>query len=149
MDFVNFNEWWWSGYWSKYVHILRKMHLTFGLDVTFVDSIGDSLRKLSPKKPMYKCMTLTIGFFPVHFVGWSYSFPTRTEQILWRAACVTMMATLLALMIFAELVGTYPTLRQAVRQYSLFKVVPMDHLVSDYQLEKTHQIADIVLYVRD
>ena len=29
----------------------------------------------------------------LHFIGWNFSFPSRTEQILWRASCITIVAT--------------------------------------------------------
>lgn len=54
-------------------------------------------------QPLYVCLALTVGYFSVLFVGWNYSFPTRTEQTLWRAACVTMMVALFVLLIFAQL----------------------------------------------
>lgn len=130
LDFANRKEWWWSRCWSNFVNILRKMHLTFGSDAKPIDRIADSLQKELPKKPLYTCMTLTIGYFVVLFAGWNYSFPTRTEQLLWRAACVTMMATLFALMIFAQLVGTYPTLRQAFRQCFAPKLFSLNCLES-------------------
>jgi len=122
LDFVSRNEWWWSRCWANFVNILRNMRLTFGSDVKPIDRIADSLQKEISKKSLYICMTLTSGYFSVLFVGWNYSFPTRTEQLLWRGACVTMMATLFILTIFAGLGGTYPALWQRFRQYSTSKI---------------------------
>lgn len=137
LDFVNRNEWWWSRSWSNFVNILRNMHLTFGSDVTPIDRIADSLQKEISKKDLYICMTLTLGYFSVFFVGWNYSFPTRTEQLLWRAACVTMMATLLVLTIFAGIGGTYPTLWRRFRQYSASKIPRIKCLESGSRLENS------------
>ena len=115
LDFVSRKEWLWSRCWSNFVNILNHMHLTFGSDVKPIDRIADSLQKELPMTQIYVCMVLSIGFFSVLFVGWNYSFPTRTEQILWRAACVTMMAMLFVLMVFARLMGTSSVLRQVFR----------------------------------
>lgn len=128
LDFVNRKEWWWSRCWSNFVNILRNMHLTFGSDVTPIDRIADSLQKELPNKPLNVCMALTVGYFSVLFAGWHSSFPTRTEQILWRTACVTMMATLFVLTIFAHLVGIYPAVRQAFRRSFASKIFPINCL---------------------
>jgi len=116
LDFVSRKEWWWSKCWSNFVSILNHMHITFGTDVTPIDRIPDSLQKELFNKQMYMCMGLTIGYFSILFLGWDYSFPTRTEQVLWRAACVTLMATLLALMIMSSLADTITTLEQSLRR---------------------------------
>ena len=121
LDFVNREEWWWSRAWSNFVNILNHMGLTFGSDTKPIDRFPDTLQKELPRKSTYVCLGLTIGYFSVLFLGWNYSFPTRTEQLLWRAACVTMMTTLMTLLIFAELGAAYPGLRQTFRQYSASK----------------------------
>lgn len=116
LDFVSRREWWWSKCWSNFVNILNHMHITFGTDVTPIDRIPDSLQKELFNKQTYMCMGLTVGYFSILFLGWNYSFPTRTEQVLWRAACVTLMATLLALMIMSSLASTITTLEQSIRR---------------------------------
>lgn len=103
-------------------NIFRNTHLTFGSHVTPIDRIADILQKTM--KPLYVCMGLTAGYLSVLYAGWNYSFPSRTEQILWCASCVTLMATLFALLFFAYLAGTsFPALhlQQALRQYSASK----------------------------
>ena len=118
LDFVSRKEWWWSRCWSNFVNILNHMHLSFGSDVKPIDRIPDSLQKELPMQPLYVCLVLTVCYFSVLFVGWNYSFPTRTEQTLWRAACVTMMVALFALLIFAQLAGTDSGLPRAFRHRS-------------------------------
>ena len=128
LDFVNRKEWWWSRCWSNFVNILRHMHLTFGSDVVPIDRIADSLQKEVPKKPIYICLGVTYGYFSVLFVGWNHSFPTRTEQMLWRAACVTMMATLTALVIAAELASISSASKERFRQHfaNIFRIKCLD-----------------------
>lgn len=123
LDFANRKEWWWSKCWSNFVNILNKMHLTFGSDVTPIDRIADTLQRELTMKPLWVCMGLTVGYFSVLFAGWNSSFPSRTEQMLWRAACVTLMATLCALMFFAQVAGTDFALHlpQSLRQFSASK----------------------------
>ena len=117
LDFVNRREWWWSRCWSNFVNILRNMHLSFGSETVPIDRIYDTLMPEPSKISVYICMVLAYAFFSVLFVGWNNSFPTHIEQTLWRAACITMIATLSALMICSELAWTYPTLQQKFRQY--------------------------------
>lgn len=38
------------------------------------------------------CLIILI-YEALHFAGWNFSFPTRIEEILWRASCVTMVAS--------------------------------------------------------
>lgn len=137
LDFVNRKEWWWSRCWSNFTNILRNMRLTFGSDVTPIDRVADTLQKELSKRSMYTCIAVTVGYFSVLFVGWNYSFPTRTEQILWRAACLTMMTTLFILAIFAGLFGTYPALRQRLQQYSVPKTFRIKCLEDGSQLENS------------
>ncbi|KAM0801263.1 hypothetical protein BDR22DRAFT_804948 [Usnea florida] len=124
LDFASRKEWWWSKCWSNFVNILNKMHLTFGSDVTPIDRIADTLQKELTMKPMWICMGLTVGYFSVLFAGWKSSFPSRTEQMLWRAACVTLMATLCALMFFAQVAGSEFALHlpQSLRRCSASRI---------------------------
>ena len=39
--------------------------------------------------------SITMVYAALHFIGWNFSFPTHTEQILWRASCITIVATTL------------------------------------------------------
>ena len=39
--------------------------------------------------------SITMVYGGLHFIGWNFSFPTHTEQILWRASCITIVATTL------------------------------------------------------
>jgi len=135
LDFVNRNEWWWSRCGANFLNILRKMHLTYGSDVTPIDRIADSLQKELPMKSevLYIRMAFTSGCFAVLFMGWNYNFPTRTEQILWRAACVTMLAMLLILFFCAQLVGTYSALRRTLRQSSASNPFRTHGIESGYQ----------------
>ena len=116
LDFVSRKEWWWSKCWSNFVSILRNMRITFGSDVVPIDRIPDTLQRELSSKPMYTGMGVTAGYFSILFIGWNYSFPTRTEQILWRAACVTLMASLLALTFMSSLASKLSDLEHYLRK---------------------------------
>lgn len=34
-----------------------------------------------------------LAYCCLHFIAWNFSFPTRVERILWRVACITIVAT--------------------------------------------------------
>ena len=34
-----------------------------------------------------------LAYCCLHFIAWNFSFPTRTESILWRVACITIIGT--------------------------------------------------------
>lgn len=108
LDFLSRKEWWWSRCWANFLNILRHMKISFGSVVKPSDRIQDSTPKKLSNKYMYTTVGLAFGYFSVLFVGWDYSFPTVTEQLLWRLACVMMMVTLSALAIVARLVDTFP-----------------------------------------
>ena len=99
LDFVNRNEWWWARLWTNWLNILRRMHLTFGSNKRPIDRIADSLQKELGNQPMLITTGSAACFFSVFFLAWNSSFPTHVEQILWRAACLLMMGTLVSLTI--------------------------------------------------
>ena len=137
LDFVSRKEWMWSKCWSNFVSILNHMHITFGSDVVPIDRIADSLQRELPIRPLYVCFGLGMGYFSVLFVGWKYNFPTRSEQILWRVACVTTMAMVLVLILFAQLTETPPPIRQGFRNLFALKASRNICLESGRQLIRT------------
>ena len=116
LDFVNRKEWWWSRCWANFVNILTHMHITFGTDKIPIDRIADSLQKELPCGCLLLCLGLTVGYFAVLFAGWNYTFPSNTEQLLWRGACLTLMASLFALAMVAPLVHYIPALQHKPRE---------------------------------
>ena len=137
LDFVSRKEWMWSRCWTNFVNILNHIHITFGSDVVPIDRIPDSLHRELSIQQIYVCIALAIVYFSVLFVGWNYTFPTRSEQILWRAACVTMMAMTLVLLLVAQLTETAPAIRQALRNRFASKASRSNCLESGRQLTKS------------
>lgn len=116
LDFISRREWWWSKTWMNFVNLLDNMHVTFGTRETPRDRIPDSEQKELPRQAVFAVLGVTYGFFAVLFAAWNNSFPTKTEQLLWRAACVTMMTSLTALVLSAQLDLTYENLLRVFRK---------------------------------
>ena len=43
--------------------------------------------------------SITMVYGALHFIGWNFSFPSHSEQILWRASCITIVATTLIFLV--------------------------------------------------
>lgn len=94
LDYIGREEWSWSILWMHGLNCLRKVHLA-----------GQPQEK--PGTPIQRIHSTTVpvihGWFLVLFAfvslvyygifvaGWNYSFPTKYEQTLWRAASLTAM----------------------------------------------------------
>jgi len=44
----------------------------------------------SEKRSLYFVATITLAFGGIHCIGWSFTFPSSTEQILWRVASLSI-----------------------------------------------------------
>ena len=135
LDFVSRKEWMWSRCWSNFVSILTHMHITFGTDDRPVSRLADTLHRELLLKEQCVCIGLAFAVFSVLFAGWNYNFPTRLKQILWRAACVTTMAMVFALLVFAHL--TEPSVRQAFQKHFPSKAFRINCLESGRQLTRS------------
>jgi hypothetical protein len=68
---------------------------TFNMDGVWADIWGFSLFQYFSDLPAFG---LVVTFLPliyggVHLVAWNFEFPTKTELLLWKIACVNIMAT--------------------------------------------------------
>ena len=45
-----------------------------------------------------------VAYFGIHLLGWNFVFPSRTEQILWRASTLTLLG-LVVFYLFAVVAG--------------------------------------------
>lgn len=81
------------------------MHITFGSATKPIHRFENTYRRQKlPDKFVYTCVGLGVGYFATLFLAWNYSFPTQTEQHLWRGACVIQLGTLVALAVAAPLI---------------------------------------------
>ena len=141
LEFVNRREWWWSKCWTNFTNILRKMHLSFGSETIPNDRIADSFPKEMPNKTIAVCMILSATYFAILFVAWNNSFPTRVEQLLWRAACITLMISLVILTTYTQLAWIGPIIEQRLRSHFARYKFPIKRLKnhSDRQGPNIHR----------
>ena len=43
---------------------------------------------------MLFAIVFTFSYFAIHLIGWNFAFPSKTEQVLWRAASLTLLGSL-------------------------------------------------------
>lgn len=118
LDFVSRKEWPWSIYWSNWTNILRKLGLglVLGPRVRPVARFQNTIFLELPGRTHWIFLGLTAVYSAIFICGWNYSFPTHTEKMLWRAASVTMMGTLIAYWAVTEFAfSLYPALKQRLR----------------------------------
>ncbi|KAL8721935.1 MAG: hypothetical protein Q9225_001491 [Loekoesia sp. 1 TL-2023] len=111
LDYVNRKEWWWSLVWHCYMNFLWNLHIRFGSRSKPIDRIPDSWQRELEREHLYFLLIVSTACFSVLFVGWNYDYPTPTERILWRAACLTMMIELYVLLVIAEAAFVYNKLK--------------------------------------
>lgn len=115
LDFISRQEWPWSMYWSNWINILRNMRIAFGPGILPVDRFENTLFLPISRRLFLLPQFLCFCFCAVLFCGWNLTFPTPAERILWRAACLVMLSTMLAYYIITEAVFfIYPALRRSL-----------------------------------
>ena len=112
LDFISRKEYPWSLYWSNWINILRNLHINFAPRHRPAARFENTTCLEIPADMQWISLGLTAIYAAVFLGGWNYSFPTRTEQNLWRAASVTLMSTLVLYWAITEFTFTlYPKLR--------------------------------------
>lgn len=115
LDFVSRKEWPWSIYWSNWTNILRKLGVgvVLGPRIRPVARFQNTISLELPGSTHWIFLGLTAVYSAIFICGWTYSFPTHTEKMLWRAASLTMMGTLISYWAVTEFTFSfYPALRQ-------------------------------------
>jgi hypothetical protein len=67
----------------------------------YVGELSTKKDALIPTLVRFAVMVIAIIFGGIHFVAWSFKFPSHIEQLLWRIACITIVAIPLLLFILA------------------------------------------------
>ena len=115
LDFINRKEWWWSKGWSNFVHIMYHLRITWGPRAMPIEHIPDTLHRELSIKAIHCVILPTYAFFSILLVGWNYEFPTPIERTLYRAACITMMATLSLMLVACQFGQFYFIFRERIR----------------------------------
>ena len=95
LDFVGIERWSWCLYWSYWMNILRKFKIVFATKKRPLDKVPDD-NFLPPSRGALIVLFLIHAMYgTVLLCGWNFTFPTSIEQILWRIAILTVMATII------------------------------------------------------
>ncbi|KAG9233536.1 hypothetical protein BJ875DRAFT_511829 [Amylocarpus encephaloides] len=109
LDFISRVDFPWSRYWSNWINILRQMGIVFGPQVRPVCRFENTNFLVLPGYTEFIFVFMSMLYSALFICGWNYDFPTRTEQVLWRTASVTMMVTILLRWVITEFAFTlYP-----------------------------------------
>ncbi|MCJ1303479.1 hypothetical protein MMC08_006289 [Hypocenomyce scalaris] len=112
LDFVSRKEWPWSLYWSNWINILRNIGIVFGPRIRPVNRFENTTCFEISGRLYLLSIGLSAVYSAIFIAGWNYSFPTKIEQRLWRAASVTMMGCLIAYYFITKFAFTaYPAIR--------------------------------------
>lgn len=93
LDFISRVDWSWSRYWSNWINILRNLGINFGPQTRPVNRFENTSCLVLPGNNKYLFLFASCVYAAVFICGWNYVFPSRIEQLLWRASSVTIMAT--------------------------------------------------------
>jgi hypothetical protein len=113
LDFVSRREWPWSLYFQNWTNILRNMGINFRPHVRPVTRFRNTAFPVVEGKALLVSMGVALVHSAIFLCGWNFSFPTRTEQILWRAASTTVLASVPLYWIITEFSFVfYPSIRR-------------------------------------
>ena len=116
LDFASRQEWIWSIMWAHGLSWLRKFNLAAPplkrpinrFQNTIVPVIGGSAWALF--------FVVSMAYFAIFVSAWNFSFPTKIESTLWRAASLTAMLSALVVFIAMQAFSSwYPALRRKLR----------------------------------
>ena len=95
LDFISREEWSWSLHWQYWVNILRKMGFNFGPKVRPIDRMpNDDFREIKGAIMTPVLIGFQTAYGALNFAAWNADFATPTEQILWRAASVSVLSAI-------------------------------------------------------
>ena len=105
LDFVSRKEWYMSLLWIYYNELLRRLHLPsdrhcHGLPIDHIPTINFPEWTIG----LEICSSiLTIIYSAFFLLGWNFYFPSRTEQILWRATSIATLSIAVAAVVCAAM----------------------------------------------
>jgi hypothetical protein len=115
LDFISRKEWPWSLYWSNWINILRNLGIVFAPSAHPVDRFENTIARELPGATVWVFLGVTAAYSAIFICGWGYSFPTATEQLLWRIASITMMGCLIAYWAVTQFAfEIYPAIQQHI-----------------------------------
>ena len=118
LDFVGRHEWAWSILWSQGLNYLRALNLAAPQVERPISRFQNTIAHVIDGSAYFAFFWLSLGYFAIFIGGWNFAFPTEIETILWRAASLTAVVSVLGMFVNMRLFFSswYPALRQRVRE---------------------------------
>ncbi|RFU24880.1 hypothetical protein B7463_g11462, partial [Scytalidium lignicola] len=123
LDFISREEWHWSLYWTHWINILRRIHIIFAPTSLPHDRIENTVwHDLKARGAFPAFMMLSLLYSAIFLSLWNDHFPTKTEQLLWRIASLSMLGSIvLYFMITGYAWVWYPALQKYFQTRAYFR----------------------------
>lgn len=95
LDFVGRREWSWTSYWSYWINILKKIHMTGPPQPRPLDRIPNDNFPPMPPMLMFCLFLFQTAYAGVQIVAWNFHFPTHTERLMWRISTLIIIAAVI------------------------------------------------------
>ena len=113
LDFVGREEWPMSIMWSHGLNFLRRLHITGQPQQLPVRRFNNTAAPVIKHGVMVLFVIICGIYFAVVVAGFNFSFPTKTEQILWHAASFTAPFSALGAFVGMQtFINWYPALKR-------------------------------------
>jgi hypothetical protein len=150
LDFVQGRqEFSWNRTWAYFLEIFKKVGLHFGPKRRPIERIANDYIPEPPVRGLPVVFTMHLIYAAIHFAGWNFHFPSRTELTLWRFAVSTTAGVILLIwsveMYAFRAVPFISRLRDRFRKHTECGGGNRCHFSWATQLpvrEKTHAIAE-------
>lgn len=100
---------------------------------------NDRLPNLNGRQEIILCFT-TLAYAAIHLAGWRFSFPTRTEKILWRVSSMFLFGNTVAFWVCETSAAWYRVGRWQRTYYRLFAPKKLQ----EYETERLRRLEDHV-----
>ena len=116
LDFASRQEWVWSIIWGYGLSYLRKFNLAAPPLERPINRFQNTVIPVIGGPAWGLFFMVSMAYFAIFVGAWHFSFPTKIETTLWRAASLTaMLCTLLVFIAMQGFTSWYPALRQKLR----------------------------------
>ena len=103
LDFIGREEWAWSILWMHGLNCLRRLHLAGQPQQLPFQRFNNTTVPVIKGWFLFLFAVITMAFFAIVVAGWNFSFPTRTERILWHIASLTAMISAFGALVVQQL----------------------------------------------
>jgi len=140
LDIVSRKEWAWSKFWSNWIMILKRLQIDFGPHTVPVDRFENTISLPLPLLHYLFFSVVTLAYCGIFVVAWSFQFPTKIEQHLWRAVTLALLSVCIVYALVTHFVlDAYPILKSKLLRPWNRQKIPKDH--STWFGQKMHRIA--------